>query len=145
MSELFKDIIPSILQKKDASVVTELNEKDYVPFVVNKALSFHYDCIFWANQMNMLPGLDPLMQFHYYLNTVRGYKRRFQPWLKKESVEDINLIREYYGYSYDKAREALRVLTTDHLDKIRKDLDKGGSKNDKSRAKSGRGDTTNTR
>jgi hypothetical protein len=81
MSDLFKEIIPSILQtKKDVLN----NESDYVPFVVNKALSFHQDCILYANQINMFPSIPKSVQYQYYINTIRPYKRHFKKWLKKE-------------------------------------------------------------
>lgn len=129
MSDLFKDIIPAILQtKKD---VLE-NEKDYNAFVVNKALSFHYDCIMYANQMNQSHGLDDKMQFHYLLNSVRPWKRPFQKWLKQEKVSDLECIKEFYGYSNDKAKAALEVLDDVQLNTIKKSLNKGGL-NDKSK------------
>jgi len=67
---LFKDIIPSIMTTGKVEV-TEDNKKDYVPFVVNRALSFHLDCLLAANEMNKLPGLDPVMQYHYLIGSVR--------------------------------------------------------------------------
>lgn len=143
-ADLFKDIIPSILRTKDKDVITENNEQDYVPFVVNKALSYHYDCILWANQMNIYPGLDKIMQFHFLLNTVKGYKRPFSKWLKKEKGEYVDSVMEYYGYSREKAMSALEVLSTENLQSIEKELDKGGS-NAKSRNRIDRGDTTNSR
>lgn len=133
MSDLFKDIIPAILQtKKD---VLE-DEKDYSAFVVNKALSFHYDCIMYANQMNQNHGLDDKMQFHYLLNSVRPYKRPFQKWLKPEKVVDLECIKEFYGYSNDKAKAALEVLNDVQLNEIKKNLNKGGL-NGKSKRVSG--------
>lgn len=127
MTDLFKDVIPSILQTKN-EVITEENEKDYLPFMVNRSLSFHYDCIFYANQMNMLPNTDKLMQYHFYLNSIRSYKRPFRKWLKKESSGDIESVKEYYKYSNEKAIEVLKILTDDDLKIIRKKLDKGGTK-----------------
>lgn len=125
MSDLFKEIIPSILQHK-TDVVTSENEKDYVPFVVNKALSFHYDCILYANQMNLNPNTDALMQFHYMINSVRAWKRPFQKWQKLEKDENLELVKEYYGYSNDKAKAALELLTEDQIVMIKKKLYKGG-------------------
>lgn len=123
MNDLFKDIIPSILQtKKDVLI----DEKDYVPFVINKALSQHYDCILHANQMNMYPNLDKRLQYQYYLNSIRSYKRPYQKWLKRETIADLELVKEYYNFSTEKAKEALTVLTDDQLDIIRKKLDRGG-------------------
>lgn len=137
MSDLFKDIVPAILQTKDETVYTK---KDYVPFVVNKAISFHRDCILYANQMNMLPNADSLLQFHYLLNTVRAYKRPFKKWQKRESVEALDAVKEYYGYSNEKAREALTILSDDQIAMIKKNTDKGGLN---ARVKrTGRGDAT---
>ena len=112
MTDLFKDIIPSILQnKKD---VLE-DEKDYHAFVVNRALSFHYDCIIPANEMNKNPGLPGSMQYRYLLNTVRGYKRPFRKWEKRETIDDLEAVKEYYNYSNEKAREALVLLNTTQI------------------------------
>lgn len=133
MTDLFKDIIPAILQtKKD---VLE-DEKDYNAFVVNKALSFHYDCIMYANQMNQFPSLDKKLQFHYLLNSVRPYKRKYQEWLKQEKVADLECVKEFYSYSNEKAKAALEVLSDDQIDVIKKNLNKGGV-NGKSQRPSG--------
>ena len=125
MSDLFKDIIPSIQQTKKV-VVTAENERDYVPFVVNRSLSFHHDIIMFANQMNMMPDADPLLQYHYLLNTVRAYKRPFQKWQKREIVENLDAVKEYYGYSNEKAKEALSILSDAQIEEIKKTLNKGG-------------------
>lgn len=130
LSDLFKDIVPSILHTKKDCLD---NEKDYVPFVVNKAVSFHYDCVMYANQMNMLPNIDPILQYHYYLNSIRPYKRPFQKWHKRQELEDLEVVKEYYSYSNEKAKEALKVLSGDHIMEIKRLLDKGGLNNDKSR------------
>lgn len=141
MSDLFKDIIPAILQtKKD--VLEE--EKQYVPFVVNRALSFHYDCIMYANEMNMLPNTDKKMQFHYLLNRVRGYKRPFQKWQKRDSIEALEVVKEYYSFSNEKAKEALAVLTDDQIDEIRKRLFRGGAKNNAKSTRTNRGNASRT-
>jgi hypothetical protein len=142
MTDLFKEVIPSILQTKK-SVISEENEKDYVPFIVNKALSFHYDCVLHANEMNKLSNLDPLLQYCYMLNNIRGYKRPFQKWQKRETIENLEAVKEYYKYSSDKAKDALLVLTDDHLREIKMKLDRGGL-NGKSR-KTDRGETKRTR
>jgi len=125
MSDLFKDIIPSILQTKKLEVTIN-NERDYVPFVVNRAMSQHMDCIMQANQMNLLPSTDSLLQYHYLLNTIRSYKRPFQKWHKREESENLEAVKEYYNYSNEKAKEALLVLSNDQLNEIKKYLNKGG-------------------
>lgn len=123
MTDLFKEIIPSIMKTKE-DVLTE--EKDYVPYVVNRALSFYYDCIFYANQMNMMPHADRRMQYTYLLNSVRSMKRPFQKWLKHEAEDDLEVVKEYYDYSDEKARQALSVLSNEQINEIRRRMDKGG-------------------
>jgi hypothetical protein len=139
MPDIFKEIIPSILQTK-TPVINQANENDYVPFVVNRAMSQHYDCVMQANQMNMLPHTDKLLQYHFYLNSIRPYKRPFQKWHKKETVESLSIIKEYYRCSNEKAREITVILSEVQIDELKKRLDKGGLKNDKSK-RSRRGKT----
>ena len=125
MADLFKEIIPSILQtKKD--VLDE--EKDYKPFLVNRSLSYHMDCIMYANQMNLNPNLDSKLQYQYLLNTIRPMKRKFQPWQKTSAVKDIECVKEYFGYSNEKAKEALRILTDEQITLLKEKLEKGGVK-----------------
>lgn len=131
MTDLFKDTIPSILQTKNV-VITEENEGEYIPFVVNKALSFHRDCILHANEMNRLPNTDKLLQYHYLLNRIRGYKRPYQKWQKLEKSSDLDAVKQYYKYSNEKAKEALMILSAEQIDDIKEKLNKGGL-NDKSR------------
>jgi hypothetical protein len=135
MTDLFKEIIPSILQTKK-NVLED--ETDYVPFVVNKALSFHFDCIMYANQMNMLPNLPRNLQYQYLINTVRGYKRPYRKWQKREEIENLGAVKEYYNYSNDKAKEALKVLSDADINEIKIRTRKGGL-NDKSKRTSGGG------
>jgi hypothetical protein len=139
MADLFKDIIPSILQTKK-NVVD--NEKDYIPFVVNKALSFHYDCILIANEMNKVPNTDGILQYHYLLNKVRGYRRPFQKWHKRETIENLDAIKEYFNYSNEKAKDALMVLSDEQIVEIKRNLNKGGL-NDKHK-RTNRGDANRT-
>ena len=102
MTDLFKDVIPSIQQTKKV-VITSENERDYVPFVVNRSISFHLDMVMAANEMNMNPSTDNLLQYHYLLNTVRAYKRPFQKWQKRDTIENLDAVKEYYNYSNEKA------------------------------------------
>jgi hypothetical protein len=132
MTDLFKEVVPSILQTKKHTIFEE-NEKEYVPYVVNRALSFHKDCVLFANEMNRLPNTDKLLQYHFLINTIRGYKRPFQKWIKQESIEDLEYVKEFYNFSTEKAREALSILTKDQIDEIKKHLNKGGLSNDKTR------------
>lgn len=126
MADLFKEIIPSILQTKKY-VLDE--EKDYKGFLVNRSLSYHMDCILYANQMNMNPSIPAKLQYQYLLNTIRPMKnRKFQPWQKQAVVKELDCVKEYFGYSDVKAKEALRILSVEQIAFIKEKLDKGGVK-----------------
>jgi len=127
MPDLFKEIIPSILQTKKDAFAEATDHKDYTPFVVNRALSYHVDCILYVNEMNLYPSLDKDLQYQYLLNSIRPMKRKFQPWQKAEVLKDIECVKEYFGYSNEKAKDALRILTNEQLEQIRKYTDKGGT------------------
>jgi len=126
MPDLFKEIVPSILQTKKNVFNDERDYKDYKAYMVNRALSFHMDCVLYANEMNLHPGLDEDMQYQYLLNTIRPMKRKFQPWQKADVLRDIECVKEYFGYSNQKAKDALHILSDDQLEQIRKHTDKGG-------------------
>jgi hypothetical protein len=126
MPDLFKEIIPSILQTKKSPFKDEIDYKDYTPFVVNRALSYHIDCVLYANQMNLTPGIDKDMQYSYLLNTIRPMKRKFQPWQKASVDKDIESIKKYFGYSNEKAKEAMRILNDEQIAEIIRKTDKGG-------------------
>lgn len=128
MPDLFKDIIPSILQTKKSVINDEIDLKDYTPFVVNRALSYHIDCILYANEMNLRTGMDKDMQYQYLLNTIRPMKRKFQPWQKAEVNKNLQYVKEYFGYSDSKAKDALRLLTDEQIADIRIRIHKGGVK-----------------
>ena len=127
MPDLFKEIIPSILQNKK-NVFENENYSDYNPFIVNRALSYHLDCIPFVAEMSMLSNLDKDMQYQYLINTIRSYKRPFHKWQKVETVEDLECVKTYFGYSNQKAREALRILTNEQITEIRRKTEKGGVK-----------------
>lgn len=126
MPELFKEILPSILEKKKSVFRDELDYKDYKPFIVNRALSYHMDCILYVNEMNINNSLDVDMQYQYLLNTIRPMKRKFQPWQKSEVDKDIECVKQYFGYSNEKAKEALRILTDEQVADIKTKTTKGG-------------------
>lgn len=132
MVDLFKDVIHSILRSKNRCI-HEDNEKEYVPFVVNRALSFHQDCVWFANEMNKNPHLDKLLQYDFLLNTVRGYKREFAPWIKREKNKTLEALKQYYGFSNEKARDALNLLSNEQINEIIRNSEKGGVENAKSR------------
>tara|TARA_A100001234_G_scaffold181967_1_gene164838 strand:+ start:239 stop:607 length:369 start_codon:yes stop_codon:yes gene_type:complete len=119
-----KDWLNSInFNKEDLTEHT----KDYPPYIVNRCLSGHLDCIMFANEMNLHHHLDKDMQYSFYLNTLRK-KKRFSPWLRKDKVQDLECVKQYYGYSNEKASQALKILTNEQITYIKKRLDTGGKK-----------------
>ena len=119
-----KDWLNSINYNKD-----DLSEdiKSYSPYIINRCLSGHMDCVMFANEMNMYSHLDKDMQYSFYLNSLRK-RKRFSPWIKKEKIEDIDSVKQYYGYSNEKAKAALRLLSESELNYIKSKLDIGGTK-----------------
>ena len=101
--------------------------KEYPPYIINRCLSGHMDCIMFVNEMNINHHLDKDLQYSFYLNTLRK-KKRFAPWLRKDKVTDLEIIKQYYGYSNDKASQALKILTPEQINFIKQRLDIGGAK-----------------
>ena len=101
--------------------------KSYPPYIVNRCLSGHIDCIMFANEMNLNHQLDKDMQYQFYLNSLRK-RKRFSPWLKKDKVQNLDIVKQYYGYSNEKASQALRILSKQQLEYIKQRLDIGGTK-----------------
>jgi hypothetical protein len=126
MPDLFKEIIPSILTTKKSVIHDDIDAKDYTPFVVNRALSYHMDCVLYANEMNQRSSIDKDWQFFFYLNSIPK-KKRFSKWAKKDAdSKSLQLVMQYYKYSSEKAKEALNVLSVEQLTMIEEKLYKGG-------------------
>jgi len=126
MPDIFKEIIPAILQTKKNPFQVEHDYKVYAPFIVNRGLSLHFDCVLYANEMNLRPFIDKDQQFQFLLNTIRSMKRKFQPWQKSETEKDLECVKQYFGYSNEKAKEALRILNDEQLAEIKIKTAKGG-------------------
>ena len=101
--------------------------KDYPPYIINRCLSGHMDCIMFVNEMNRYNFLDKDMQYEFYLNILRK-RKRFSPWLRKDKVTDLDCVKQYYGYSNEKASQALKILSHEQLNFIKQRLDTGGKK-----------------
>tara|TARA_B100001778_G_scaffold133672_1_gene110058 strand:- start:847 stop:1242 length:396 start_codon:yes stop_codon:yes gene_type:complete len=100
-------------------------EKNYPSYVINKCMSHHLDTVMFANEMNMNAGLDNRLQYDFFINIVRS-RRRFSPWGKKQKIDDLELVKRYYGYSYEKAKQALEILTPQQITFIKDKLNIGG-------------------
>ena len=127
--DLFKDYLPAINHTKKNLMNSDdpMWEKKYPAFMVNKVLSGFQDTVMLCNEMNRNHFLDRDMQFQFLLNSIRS-KKRFTPFLKAGKIKDIECVKEYYGYSNDKAKSALAILTKEQLKLIKEKLYKGGIK-----------------
>ena len=101
------------------------NEKDYNAFMVNRGLSYFPDTVIYANEMNRFHHLDSRLQYHFLINTIRK-RNRFSKWNKSIESENINAIKQYYGYSNEKARDVLPLLSNENLKTIRGRINHGG-------------------
>jgi hypothetical protein len=120
------DYVNQILYGKKDLIVDELTEKDYIPFLINRSLSYHKDCIIYANEMNRRHFLDKKLQNHFLINTIRSHKRPFAKWVKSDKSEDIECVKLIYGLSNSKAREALRLLSDEQIQKLKEKTNTGG-------------------
>jgi len=107
------------------NILDEDPTEKYPAFVVNKCMSGSIDSVLFANEMNKYHFLDSKLQYDFLLNSLRK-RKRFAPWLKKGKVEDIDAVKKYYGYSNEKAQQALRILTKEQIKYIKQKLDTGG-------------------
>lgn len=102
-------------------------KKDYPPFIVNKCLSGHLDCIMLVNEMNKYHFLDKDIQYNFYINILRK-KKRFSPWIRKDKITDLEYVKSYYGYSNEKASQVMKILSHEQIEFIKQRLDTGGKK-----------------
>ena len=119
------DFANAINHSKEKLIVDDWSEKQYNAWIVNKSMSYGADTVIYANEMNSRPHLDRRLQFDFLINTVRP-RKRYNKWLKPETVDVLATIQEYYGYSIDKARQVLPLLSDLQLETIKNKLNKGG-------------------
>lgn len=119
------DFLNSINDNKKNLIVDDLSEKAYAPFMVNRSLSYFQDTVLMANEMNINHHIDNKLQYDFLLNLVRK-RKRFSKWYKQEKHADVDAVKEYYGYSTEKAMQVLPLLSTEQLTHIKKKIYKGG-------------------
>jgi hypothetical protein len=114
--------------KKNLMNVDPGCERVYVPYIINKSLSYFPDTLFEANMMNFYNNISKKMQYDYYLLNIRK-KKRFSKWHKEKTTDsdDISIIKQYYGYSDKKAVEASKILTKEQINHLKKALNTGGN------------------
>ena len=122
-----KDYLNAINHKKEDLMAGEdvFWEKKYPAFIVNKVMSAFIDTLEQANEMNRLHHLDKRLQFQFFLNSIRP-KKRFSKWLRSNKINNLEYVKEYYGYNNEKARQALDILDNEQLEIIKKIIDRGG-------------------
>jgi len=114
------------LTKKDI-MVDDIAEKAYTPFLINRSLSYFNDTILFANEMNRYHHIDHRLQFDFFINIIRK-KKRFSKWIKPQEIENLELIKEYYGYSNEKAKSVLSLLNNDQIEELKQRIYKGGKR-----------------
>ena len=127
MTEL-KEWLNSINTGKNNLIDEDIDlEKKYPSYIINRCLSGHIDAVMFANEMNKHPNLAKKLQYDFFLNSLRK-RKRYSPWLRKEQIENLDLVKRYYGYSNEKAKQVLNILTREQLSFIGERLETGGRK-----------------
>jgi len=129
MSYELKDYLNSINLTKENLMDSDDPEweKKYSPYIINKCLAPFNDTIMLVNEMNMRHHLDKKLQYDFLLNSIRS-KKRYAPWVKASKLKDLEYVKEYYGYSDEKAKTALSILNDSQIKAIKDSLNKGGRK-----------------
>ena len=128
MTYELKDWLNSInLTKENLLENDPTSKKSYPPYIINRCLSGHLDCVLFVNEMNKYHFLDKDLQYSFYLNTVRK-RKRFSPWLRKDKIDDLDCVKKYYGYSNEKALQVLKILSNEQIHFIKQRLEIGGKK-----------------
>ena len=117
----------AINDTKQDLMVDDLAEKSYNSFMVNRGLSYFKDTVLFANEMNRHHHLDSRLQFDFLINIIRK-RKRFSKWIKPDTASDVEVVKEYYGYSNEKARQVLTLLTSEQINDLKKKVYKGGRK-----------------
>ena len=121
-----KDWLNSINQTKKNLIDEDSSvEKEYPPYIINRCFSGHLDSVLFANEMNIYHFLPKKMQYDFFINILRP-KKRFSPWLRKDTIKDLDYVKRYYGYSNEKAQQALKILTKEQINFIKSKFETGG-------------------
>ena len=114
------------MTKKDI-MVDDIAEKEYNSFMVNRGLSYFSDTVLYANEMNKNHHVDSRLQFDFFINIIRK-RKRFSKWFKPEQISDLDAVKIYYGYSNEKARQIITLLSTEQINELKHKVAKGGRK-----------------
>ena len=121
------DYVNSINHTKEDIMVDDMTEKSYNSFMICRSLSYFPDTVQFANLMNRYHHLDNKLQYHFLINIIRK-RKRFSKWMKPETESDIEVVKQYYGYNNQKARQVLPLLSPEQITIIKQKVSKGGRK-----------------
>ena len=121
------EYLGSINNTKKDIMVDDITEKEYNAFIINRGLSFFPDTILYANEMNINHHIDSKLQYHFLINIIKK-KKRFTKWVKPQEVANLEVIKEYYGYSNEKAKSVLSLLNNEHIEELKRRIYKGGKR-----------------
>jgi len=121
------EYLKAINETKKDIMVDDIAEKEYNPFIINRGLSFFRDTILYANEMNRFHHLDHRLQFDFFINIIKR-KKRWSKWVKPQEVNHLELIKEYYGYSNEKAKSALSLMSNEQIEELKQRIYKGGKR-----------------
>ena len=122
------DFVKAISYSKKDIMIDDLIEEEYNSFIINRALSYYPDTILYANEMNKNHHLDGRLQFDFFINIIKK-RKRFSPWLKASEIENLDVIKEYYGYSNEKAKSVLSLFNNKQIENLKQRIYKGGRTN----------------
>ena len=121
------EFVTSINDSKKDIMVDDIAERSYSSFMTNRSLSYFQDTVQFANLMNQYHHLDNKLQYHFLINIIRK-RKRFSKWIKPDLDSDIEVVKQYYGYSNEKAKQVLSLLSPGQLKTIKEKVSKGGRK-----------------
>lgn len=121
------DYVNSINYNKKDIMVDDIAEKQYNAFIINRSLSYFPDTVHFANEMNKNNKIDAKMQYSFLINIIRK-RKRFSKWHKPEKIDAIQIVKEYYGYSDEKASQVVNILSSEQLNELKMRVYKGGRK-----------------
>ena len=121
------DYVNAINYTKKNIMVDDITEKSYIPYMVNRQLSYFPDTVLAANEMNRNHHIDNRLQFDFFINIIRK-RKRFSKWYKPETISDLDAVKKYYGYSNEKARQVLTLLSPEHINELKRKVTTGGRK-----------------
>ena len=121
------DFLKSINTTKKNIMVDDIIEKEYNAFIINRGLSFFPDTILYANEMNKYHFLPKKLQYDFLINIIKK-KKRFTKWVKPQEIANLEIVKEYYGYSDEKAKSVLSLLNNEQIEELNKRIYKGGKR-----------------